>query len=206
LKIGGRTTGLAMLFALHGSVSIAQETVSAPVNFTVIDERIESDKKQKTLSYLVTSCDYAVRRLGDKTAPNRVDALHDDLVRIKGAALEGKTLTVTQYNIYFNRNARMRGQVYSNYTGVVAGVMEKQGSNCPREKAGGGWFDAAELTGPFSPLVVDVKATLEGVPYNTRVVFTPAREVPGDFRTPEDVAILAAAMHKAAEAIAGQLP
>jgi hypothetical protein len=206
--IRGHTTWLVVSFAIHATVSTAQDTpASAPaVNFTVADERAEPDKKQKMLSYAITSCDYGVQRLGDKKTPDRIGALHDDLVALKGAALEGKTLKVSRYHIYFNNSAVLRGMVYPQYTGLIPELMKEHGTNCPREKAGGGWFDLSELTGPYSPLILDVEANLDGVPHSVRVVFTPPRQLPGNFKKPEDATDLLAAMRKAAEALGGQLP
>lgn len=179
----------------------------APVveNFTVVDQRVDAEKKQKILSLIITSCDYGVYRLGDKKAPGRFDALHDDLARLKGAALAGKSLQVSRYNIYFNNAATLRGMVGAQYQGVLMDWLKEKGTHCPREKTSGGWFDASELTAPFPPLIVDLETTLDGVSRTVRVVHTPSLVTMGAFKKPEEQAEVTAAMRKAAEALAAQL-
>jgi hypothetical protein len=179
----------------------AQDTV----NFKVVDSRAEDDKKQKMLSYSITSCSYGIQRLGDKKTPPRIDVLREDLVRIKGAALEGKTLDVSSYHIFFNNSATLRGVVYGSNPGLIADLMKTHGAECPREKMKGGWFDYVELTAPYSPLIVEMVASLDGQPHTVRVLYSLSRELPGNFKKPEDAQDLLVVMHKAAEALATQL-
>lgn len=176
------------------------------VNFTVVDGRTEDDKKQKILSYSITSCSYAIQRLGDKKTPNRIDVLREDLARIKGSALEGKSLNVSSYFIFFNNAAILRGMVYGSNGGIVSEVMKNYGVQCPKEKMKGGWFDYAELTEPHSPLIVELEASFDGQPHSVRVLYSPPRELPGNFKKPEDAEDLLVVMRQAAEALAAQLP
>jgi hypothetical protein len=202
-----RVACIVMPIIAFSSVTLAQDATApaAATSLVVVDGRAEPDKKQKMLSFIITSCDYAVQRLGDKKVPGRIAALQQDLAQIKGAALDGKTLTVSRYHIYFNNSAILRGMVYPQYTGVIPAMMKEKGVACPREKSGGGWFDVTELTAPFSPLILDIEASLDGAVHSVRVVHSPPRELPGNFKKPEDAADLAAAMRAAAEALASKI-
>jgi hypothetical protein len=197
----------ALFLVLAPGAVPAEDVAGTPaVNFTVADGRAEDDKKQKILSLMITSCSYAIQRVGDKKTPNRIDTLREDLVRIKGASLEGKTLNVSSYNIFFNNAAILRGMVYSQYGGIIPDLMKEKGAECPKEKMKGGWFDYAELTEPHSPLIVEMEASFDGQPHSVRVLYAPPRELPGNFKKPEDAQDLLVVMRKAAEALAAQLP
>jgi hypothetical protein len=67
-------------------------------------------------------------------------------------------------------------------------------------------FEYTELTEPHSPLIVEMDASLDGVAHTVRVLYSPPRELPGNFKKPEDAQDLLVVMHKAAEALAAQLP
>jgi hypothetical protein len=184
----------------------AQQASAAANGFTVSDERPEADKKQKSLSYMITDCDYAIDRLGEKKAPNRFATLRDELVALKGDGLAGKTLRVTRYDIYFNHQAATRASVYGSDKGLIVALMKKSGVDCPREKMKGGWFSPDELEFPTSPLIVEVEATLDGQAYSVRIVHAPPRPIDAFFQKPKDAPEYAALQHKIAAALAAKLP
>lgn len=178
----------------------------APPGFTVLDARDPAQTKQKILSLSITSCDYAVQRLGEKKAPGRLDALRTDLAALAGDALGGKTLRVSRYDIFYNNQAILRGMVYPQFGGVIVEALKEHGVNCPIEKTHGGWFDPATLEHPHSPIIIELAATLDDKPLNVRIVHAPPEELPGNFKHPEEARELAAAMREAAAALATQIP
>jgi len=200
-----KTIALGIVMVGLARITGAQEAASA-VGFSVADARAEGDKKQKILSLSITSCSYAIQRLGEKKAPGRIDALREDLAHAKGIALEGKKLEVSTYNIFFNNKAVLKGMVYAPHGGLVSDVMKEMGEECPREKMKGGWFDVTELQNPYSPLVVELEASLDGQAYPVRVVHAPAFELAGNFARPVDAAEVRAVMRMTADALAAKLP
>jgi hypothetical protein len=194
--------------AQTGTASEAAPAAAAvtPVSLTIQDQRDPKETKQKILSLMITSCDYGVYRLGEKKAPGRFEALRKDLLELKGAALAGKSFTISRYNIYFNNAIPLRGMTFSQFGGALFDMLKEKGVNCPKEKTGPGWFELSEVTGPFSPLIVDFDASLDGIAHHVRVVHTPSLAMFGSFKEPQEVAELTATMRKVAEDLAAQLP
>jgi hypothetical protein len=196
---------IGMMLAALVSDVVAGEAIPT-VNFTVADARPEESKKQKILSLSITSCSYAIQRLGEKKAPGRLDALREDLVHIRGSALEGKQLEVLRYDIFFNNKAVLKGMVYVGHSGIIPEVMKDMGEECPKEKMKGGWFDVAELQHPHSPLIVEMEVTMDGQAHSVRALHAPPHELAGNFKKPEDGAEVRAVMRMAAETLAAKLP
>ena len=171
----------------------------------VIDQRADSDKSTEVLSYLVTSCDYAIRRLGDEvTTPSRLVLLQNDLARELGPVVEGKVLTVNRYTIHYNNSAVLRGAVYPGGAGAVGAVMKGIGSHCPREKTSGGWYEASEVNGPHSPLIVEIEATFGSQSLDVRTVYTPDQEF-SRFGEPAAARALFGAMERAHTLLAASI-
>jgi hypothetical protein len=187
---------------------IAQELTTPAASFTVIDERPEADKKQKTYSLMITSCDYGVYRLADKNkqGPGRFDTLRDSLAQLEGDALAGKTLRVPRFDIHFNNAIWMRESAGSLVGGALMESLKKRGVDCPREKMKAGWFDSAELNGDRAPVIVEIQALLDGATHEVRVVYTPAMAMWGRLTKPEELAEVDAAIRMAAAALAAKIP
>jgi hypothetical protein len=198
-------SALQLSALLLASVVANAQVPATDGSFTVVDERPEADKKQKTYSLMITSCDYGVYRLADKKGPTRFDALHVDLAELRGAALAGKTLRVQRYDIHFNNAAWMRESVNSQFRGVIIDSLKSHGVGCPREKMKAGWFDPAELTAERAPLIVELTALLDDKPHDVRVVYTPTIAMWGRLTKPDELAEVRLAMRKAAEAFAATL-
>ena len=194
------------LVAVSGAQDAAPPAPAPAVNFTIVDARAEADKKQKILSLMLTSCNYGIYRLGEKRAPARFEALRDDLLGLKGEALRDKTLTVSRYNIYFNNSLALRGMMNMQFDGLFVDMLNERGMNCAHETIRDGWYSGSEVTGTNAPIIIDLEATLDGVAHQVRVVHSMAAQSMGAFKYPEEIADLAAARRKVAEALAAQLP
>jgi hypothetical protein len=191
---------------LFAGVCLAQETPAPGTALNVVDERPEEDKKQKTYSLMITNCDYGVYRLADgKKGPNRFDVLRTNLTELKGAALDGKTLHVPRFDIHFNNAIWMRESAGSLVGGALLESLKKRGVDCPREKMKAGWFEGSELTAERAPVIVEIKATLDDVSHEVRVVYTPSIAMWGRLTKPEELAEVNAAIRKASEALAAKL-
>jgi hypothetical protein len=161
------------------------------------------DSKKKTLSLLITRCEYGILRLGDdRTKPTRLEVLQSDLIDRLGDVITGKTLTVQRYTIFRNDSVNLRNNVYSNQQGIVAGVMRRMGTDCPKEKVSGGWYAAEEVTTQMPPYIAELEATLDGTPHSVRVVFSLEPPKSGSFKVKEHGWMLVV-MHKTADALTG---
>lgn len=204
---------VAVLVATLGLAGCYKQTAVLP-NFRaqmadadpwVIDARPQSDKETEHLSLLATSCDYGVRRLGDeKTVPPRLLLLQQDLEDRLGPLVQGRTLTVTRYAIYFNRAAGLRRGLGSSF-GIIGAVMSGIGSQCPKEKTTGGWYKAADVTTPFSPIIVNLEATFAGRRHVVRSVYSPTEELSMMFGEPKAASGLFEAIRKATNALAAKI-
>ena len=79
----------------------------------VEDNRPREEIKTEMLSYLVTSCNYGIQRLGDEwSEPNKIDYLAN---KIKNQIPEAKKLTIEHFVTYLNMQYSLReGNVFRN--------------------------------------------------------------------------------------------
>jgi len=172
----------------------------------VVDARQAADKKSDILSLLITNCNYGIYQAGDdKIVPSRLDLLRDDLNARLGAAVAGKTLTVTRYWIHFNNAAGLRGSVYASNPGLVSAVMKPMGARCPREKMRAGWYAGDEVENLNPPFIVEIQANLDGNSHAVRVVYSSPEPVSPAFGQPASAKAMFVAMRKATDALAAQM-
>jgi hypothetical protein len=205
VRAGARACLLG-LTSLAATAQDATPATSVPTStFTVLDERPEQDKKSKTGSYMITSCNYGVLRIGDKKMPDRFAALRTELAAIAGAPLDGKTLHVPLFNVYVNQSVGLRKMADENFDGALANAMINRGSSCPREKMDGGWFGGTEVSTLHSPLIVEMRVLIDGQAHDVRVVHSPTTALGGALRKPAELQELDAALRKTVQALATQL-
>ena len=143
--------------------------------------------------------------------PLKVEVLKADLAQQMGLASDGKTLTVLNWSIYYNKQTQKHAAPCSSSVGI-------QGYSDPRqeEREGAGQqvlarrnrraagTRAAKSRRVYFPLISEFEGTFGGKPFNVRVVHSPRRktrrEVRGRRRTTRDE--LLEAVHKTAEALA----
>jgi hypothetical protein len=207
--------GAGLILSIGPALPATADDVSASPGVSVADARKASELKTGTLSNWITSCDYGIRRLGDDgEGPPKLVLLKQDLDAALPAALAGKTLTISKYAVFVNVSAALRRGTYGSNPGIVGAVMSGMGSNCSREGTTDGWYGATEVTSVFSPIVVEVEATLDGKAFSARIVYSPDYETEGEFGErfwsgghfkPEALAALTLALHRANAALAEQL-
>jgi hypothetical protein len=176
------------------------------IGLRIIDARPDEDKTTEYLSYIIFSCDYGIRRLGDeKTVPPRLTLLRRDLESALGRQVGNATITVSRYRIFFNRGAALREQTSSQFPGVMPALMLNAGSHCAQEETRGGWYAASEAKSPHSPFIVELEGTFAGKSVAVRTVYSPEKEFLGVLGEPETAAALFAAMRQATAALIEQL-
>jgi hypothetical protein len=206
MKTLARLIGPFLLLSL-APPAMAQDAKSDEL--VVIDLRPAEEKDGVGLTALSGKCNKGVFRIADVASdPLKVKVLRADLSRQLGLAADGKTLTVLNWSIYYNKSAEGSGPKLSNI-GVQGYAIpgknkEKQlGSKCSREESAGGWYEASDVTTSASPLVSEFEGTYAGKPYSVRAVYSPRRKIEGKFEGEEgDTHALLEAVHMTAEALA----
>jgi len=208
----GSCYALAVVIALGGCAEVRPAKVPSFVDhaigtsFTITDKRPEKESQWEALSHLVTSCDYGVHRLGDATIPAPLTILKSDLAQALGTHLAGKSLTVLHYEIYSNNSYELRNGVYSHHYGLMYDFMSGMGSSCKQEETTGGWYQASEVTTPYSPIVIEISGELDGRKFEVRSVYSPEHPIPTKFfDKPENAAELLNSLHKANDLFAKEI-
>lgn len=202
-----RTLG-ALLLALVSSATFAQEPASS-AELVVIDLRPKEERDGNGLAALEGKCNKNVFRVADvATDPLKVDLLKSDLAQALSDSGAGKTLTVLNWSIYYNKQVQGGGGGlnsvgvggYSIPTGKKK-EGRRPGSDCSRRESAGGWYEGNELTSQYFPLISEFTGTYGGKPLNLRVVHSPTRKLEGKFEGgANDTEALLATVHATAEA------
>lgn len=186
---------------------------SAPAELVVIDLRPKIEKDGHALTALDGKCNHDVFRIPDVASdPLKVDVLKSDLAQMLATAGEGRTLTVLNWSVFYNKQIQ-GGGTRINSVGVggysLPGTRKKEkrpGSKCTRQESAGGWYRGDELTTLYFPLISEFEGTFGGKPLSVRVVYSPRQKLTGTFEgAPEDTEALLDAVHQTAEAVAAAI-
>lgn len=201
----------ACFVALTLGVASAQEP-QAPSGLAVIDLRPDEEKEGFGLATLTGKCNKDVYRIPDVASdPMKVAVLKSDLTQMLADAGDGRTLTVLNWSIYYNK--QVRGGSGSGLSSVGVGGYNiptkkkdggrQPGSICSKRETAGGWYDGSELESVFFPLISEFTGTYAGKPVTVRVLVSPRRKLPGKFEGDQvDTDALIEAVNKTSEAIA----
>ena len=188
--------------------SMAQEEAS-PQALVVIDLRPKAEREGFGLAPLEGKCNKDVFRIPDVASdPLKVEVLKTDLAEQLGLAGDGKTLTVLNWSIYYNKQVQQSGSMLDS-VGIqgysVPGKKKEKhpGSKCSRKESAGGWYQGSEATSVYFPLISEFEGTFGGKPFSVRVVYSPQRKLAGKFEgATEDTEAVLGTVHKTAEALA----
>jgi hypothetical protein len=201
----------ALLLATSLTGAQAQEPPADP-ELVVIDLRPNEEKAGSALTELKGKCNRDVYRIPDVASdPLKVDALKADLVRMLIDSGAGKTLTVLNWSIYYNKQVQgggglLQGVGIGGYNIPTGKKERKAGSDCTREQSAGGWYEAGELESTFFPLISEFEGTFAGKPVSVRVVHSPRRKIPGKFAgDAADTDSLLEAVRQTADAVASAI-
>ena len=189
--------------------ALAQEGATSS-ELVVIDLRPKEEREGFGLSALQGKCNENVFRIPDVASdPLKVDVLKSDLSPMLG--MEGKTLTVLNWSIYYNQQVQKSGSMLDS-VGIqgysVPGKKKEKhpGSKCSKKESAGGWYEGKEVTGVYFPLISEFEGTFGGKPLSVRVVFSPNSKLEGKFEGANaDTAALLDAVHQTSEAVAAAM-
>jgi hypothetical protein len=197
-----------LLLALHQPV-LAQESSSQEL--VVIDLRPKEEKDGLGLIALTGKCNKDVFRIADvATDPIKVEALKKALADQLGLASDGKTLTVLNWSVYYNKQ-KAGGSLFDS-VGIqgynIPGKKKEggSGSKCSKKESAGGWYEGNEVTTIVPPIISEFTGTYAGKPYNLRVVHSVHRKIEGKFKgAPDDTEELLATVSETAEKLAAAI-
>jgi hypothetical protein len=175
-------------------------------DLVVIDLRPKEEQEGFGLTALEGKCNEDVFRIADVASdPVKVEILKSDLSSLLG--VEGKTLTVLNWSIYYNKQVQHKGSMLEGVGIQGYSVPNKKkkeaGSKCSRKESAGGWYQASELDSVYFPLVSEFEGTFAGRPVSVRVVYSPHSKLAGQFKGDgKDTEALLEAVHKTSEALA----
>jgi len=195
------------LLAYHAPLP-AQEPASSEM--VVIDLRPKEEKEGFGLAELSGKCNKEVFRIPDVASdPLKVEVLKTDLAQMLTVDSGGKTLTVLNWSVYYNKQTQGGGGGMLESVGIqgysVPGKKKEKhpGSKCSHKESAGGWYEGKEATTLYFPLISEFEGTFAGKPLNVRVVFSPPRKIEGKFDgATADADALLQAVHKTSEAVA----
>ena len=180
-------------------------------SLVVIDLRPSEEKEGSGLAPLTGKCNENVFRVADvATDPLKVELLKQDLDPLLGPS--GKTLTVLNWSIYYNKQVQksggglLKGIGVQGYSMPTEEAKKKAGSKCSQKESAGGWYKADEIDSVYFPLISEFQGTFAGKPLKVRVVYSPQRKLEGKFAGDAgDTDALLEAVHKTSEAVAGAI-
>jgi hypothetical protein len=211
---GGRLKLSVIRFIAAGCLLALQlpspaQDVAPAGEMVVIDLRPREEREGNALAELDGKCNKDVFRIADVASdPLKVDLLKADLVEQLGLAADGKTLTVLNWSIYYNKQvsgggASLSGVGIQGYSVPGKSKERKPGSKCSKRESAGGWYLAGEVTTQYFPLISEFSGTFGGKPVSARVVYSPRMKLPGKFAgEAADAEALIDAVQQTAEALA----
>jgi hypothetical protein len=199
-----------LLLATHQLPLFAQDT--PPAQLVIVDLRPPEEKEGTGLAALEGKCNKDVYRIADvATDPLKVNVLREDLSNVQW--VQGKTLTVLNWSIYYNKQVQKGGGGLLQSVGVqgytipTAGKKERRaGSRCTQRDSAGGWYDGSEIHSVYYPLISEFSGTYGGKPVKVRLVYSPGAKLAGKFEgAADDTQALLELVHQTSEAVVGAI-
>jgi len=200
------------LFALLGVLAFHQPSLAqdGANELVVIDLRPQEEKDGLGLVALSGKCNKDVFRIADvATDPVKVEALRAELAQQLGLASDGKTLTVLNWSVYYNKQSAQGGSILDGVgiQGYNIPTKKKKeggsGSKCSQKESAGGWYQGSEVTTIVPPVISEFAGTYGGKPFNVRVVHSVRRKIEGKFKgAADDTEELLKTVSETAEALA----
>ena len=201
------------LFALIGVLAFQQPSLAqeGANELVVIDLRPKEEKDGLGLIALSGKCNKDVFRIADvATDPVKVEALKANLVEQLGLASDGKTLTVLNWSVYYNKQVA-HGSLFDSVGIQGYNIPGKKkeggaGSKCSQKESAGGWYQGSEVTTIVPPIISEFSGTFGGKPFNVRVVHSVQRKIEGKFKgAADDTEELLKTVSETAEALAAAI-
>lgn len=150
----------------------------ATTGFVLLNERPAKEDKPRFLSTNAWSCGFGIRVFSDEGRTfDRVTKLEAELRSSLGSRLDGHTIRLKSYQVYFNEAAYRSDMVDSVVAGSVGAVTtgkRRIAPKCSQQETPDGWFSPAELTNDYPPFIIEIEAVLDDKPLSIRSVYSPS--------------------------------
>jgi hypothetical protein len=207
--LGSLAAGCLLALRLPAFAQDAAPAAGSDKPLVVIDLRPKEEREGTGIAELKGRCNQDVYAIADVASdPLKVDVLESDLVEQLGLASDGKTLTVLNWSIYYNKQVSGGGPSLKDvgiqgYSLPGKSKERKAGSKCSKKESAGGWYLAGEVTTQYFPLISEFSGTFGGKPISARVVYSPRRKLEGKFAgAAGDSEALLDAVHETAQTLA----
>lgn len=160
------------------SVRVLREPQSTWPSFDWIDARSLEQRESGHESLFIVNCAYGIYRIGDDNfSSDRAALLRSDLAAALGRELQGKTVTLRNYVVHFNRAREFRESVAGSSTGLIPALMNDISVHgCSNDDLQGG-YSSDELTNDESPIVVVIDVEVNCKAVRSRWVASPTEVV-----------------------------
>ena len=166
------------LVAVIGMLFASGVQADATTGFVFLNERPAKEDKPRFLSTNAWSCGFGIRVFSDEGRTfDRVTKLEAELQSSLGSQLDGHTLRLKSYQVYFNEAAYRSDVVDSVVAGSVGAVTtgrRRIAPKCSQQETPDGWFSPAELTNDYPPFIIEIDAVLDDKPLSIRSVYSPS--------------------------------
>lgn len=166
------------LVAVVGTLFATGAWAQAASGFVFLNERPAKEDKPRFLSTNAWSCGFGIRVFSDEGRSfDRVTKLETELRAALGSTLDGHTIRLKSYQVYFNEAAYRSdvvGSVVAGSVGAVTMGKRRIAPKCSQQETPDGWFDPAELTNDHSPFVIEIEAVFDDKPLSIRSVYSPS--------------------------------
>jgi hypothetical protein len=206
---------LTRLLALLGVLALQQPLPAQEASaqeLVVIDLRPKEEKDGIGLIAVTGKCNKDVFRIADvATDPTKVEALRANLAEQLGLASGGKTLTVLNWSVYYNKQGAHGGSFLDSVgiQGYNIPSNKKEGgsgSKCSQKESAGGWYQGSEVTTIVPPILSEFSGLYGGKPFNVRVVHSVRRKIEGKFKgAADDTEELLKTVSETAESLAAAI-
>lgn len=169
---------LLSLVAVVGMLFVDSVPAQTTTGFVFLNERQAKEDKPRFLSTNAWSCGFGIRVFSDEGRTfDRVTKLEAELRSSLGSRLDGHTIRLKSYQVYFNEAAYRSDVVDSVVTGSVGAVTTGKRRivpKCSQQETPDGWFSPAELTNDYPPFIIEIEAVLDDKPLTIRSVYSPS--------------------------------
>ena len=150
----------------------------ATTGFVLLNERPAKEDKPRFLSTNAWSCGFGIRVFSDEGRTfDRVTKFEAEMRSSLGSRLDGHTIRLKSYQVYFNEAAYRSDVVDSVVAGSMGAVTSGKrriAPKCSQQETPNGWFSPAELTNDYPPFIIEIEAVLDDKLLSIRSVYSPS--------------------------------
>jgi hypothetical protein len=133
--------------------------------------------EKETLSYLITSCEYAIYQIGDsQLASLRMDVLQKHINNLKNDSIKIKSIIVDNFTIHINGGRGLKQAIKVTNPGLIGDLMIKPDKNrvvgCSNNDLFGGYSldEVPEGKENLNPLIIVIDISIKGKKYHSRTL------------------------------------